>query len=502
MTVGALFRSVDGASVPPEAAGVRVRHLTDRSDDAGPGSLYFAVPGTKVDGHDFLPDVVKAGAAGAVVEHPVELPGAGNDLPLIRVPTVRRALAEAAATWFGSPAERLELVGITGTIGKTSVLNILDAILEEAGVRAASIGSLGVKIGQDSEETGYTAPDALRLQEALAGIVDADCPLAAMEVTTHALDQFRVHGVRFDLGVFTNLVPLEHMEYHGSFRHYVEAKSRYFDHLKPGAPVVHSAADRAVRRLVRTQDITPIPCGPNRSAAVRIEQLRMGAEGTRFELVFRRPLPRLHGDPLPPTSVAMRLPVLGRANVMNAALAATASACLGAPPEAAARALVHIEAARRRMQLAHQGRFSVLDDTVGHPESVSAVFEVVESLAPRRIHAVVSVRGMRGRRVNRQIGEALVVWNGHQPIDTLLVTTAEDHADERNRVDPAEREAFLAPLREKGVPYTEVSQVAEAVPRGLEAAGEGDLVLLLGAQAMDRAGEMAGEWLAAHPERA
>jgi len=115
---------------------------------------------------------------------------------------------------------------------------------------------------------------------------------------------------------------------------------------------------------------------------------------------------------------------------------------------------------------------------------------------------VVSVRGMRGRRVNRQIGEALVVWHGHQRLDTLLVTTAEDHADERNRVDPAEREAFLTPLREKGVPFTEVSAVEEAVPRALEAAGEGDLVLLLGAQGMDRAGEVAGEWIAANPGRA
>src|SRR5690606_1152079 len=157
------------------------------------------------------------GAVAVVVERRVE---GADGVPLVVVPSARQALAELAAIWHGYPARALRMVGVTGTLGKTSVLKMLEAILRTAGRRIGTIGSLGVGLPGRDEPTGYTAPDPLLLQRSLRRIADAGCDLAAMEVTSHALDQKRVHGIEYGLGVFTNLVPLEHMDYHRSFRRY------------------------------------------------------------------------------------------------------------------------------------------------------------------------------------------------------------------------------------------------------------------------------------------
>src|SRR5690606_5140809 len=222
------------------------------------------------DGHRFLADAVARGALAAVVEAGSEVPAG---VPALMVADTRVALAELGAAWYGRPADRLALVGITGTIGKTSVLSILAVILDRAGIPAGTIGSLGIRFGDTVRATRLTTPDALTLHSALAHMLAGGARLAAMEVTSHALVQQRVHGLRFGLGVFTNLTLLEHLEYHGSFRRYVEAKLRYFDHLERGAPLVYTAGDRLVHALVRDRrGARPVGCGPGGTVSVRAER--------------------------------------------------------------------------------------------------------------------------------------------------------------------------------------------------------------------------------------
>jgi UDP-N-acetylmuramoyl-L-alanyl-D-glutamate--2,6-diaminopimelate ligase len=435
-------------------------------------------------------------------------------VPVIEVENARRASAELAAAWHGHPARRLRLVGITGSIGKTSILAMLEAILITAGRSAGTIGSLGVHVdGETLGDTGHTAPGPLLLHRALARIADAGCDLAAMEVTSHALVQERVHGLRFDLGMFTNLVPLEHSEYHESFGDYAAAKRRLFDHLRPCAPLVYNVDSRVVRRLVHDSHATPVGCGFGRAARVRIEPHRMDDEGSRFTLHVRRPLPVVRtdrpadgtgdgagdgaavGEQVPTGSFPVELGVLGYSNMTNAALAATLALCLGVPPEAIVDALGRVPPQSRRLQRVHSGRFLVLDDTVGHPDSISAVFQVVRRLRPRRVHIAFAVRGQRGAVVNRHTAEALAIWTRRVPLASLLVTRSAEAADDRNTVDDAELEAVERALRDHAVDYGVRSRLDEAVTGVLEAAGDGDLVLLLGAQGMDAGQDIAREWL-------
>jgi len=310
-----------------------------------------------------------------------------------------------------------------------------------------------------------------------------------MEVTSHALDQDRVHGLVFALGVFTNLSPLEHLDYHGDFRSYAAAKSRFLGQMAPGAPVVYRAGDRAVRTLIDRHDVTPLSCGPFGVVSIRTDRLLLDRGGSRITLRVRRPLSRPGGVPLAPVTIPVELQVLGRPNISNASLAATAALCLGAETDAVIDALADHPAPWRRMQIVHRGRFTVLDDTVGHPDSISAVFEVAEKIRHHRLHVVYAVRGRRGSEINRRDAEALAIWSRRVPIHTLIVTSSEDVADERNRVERGEREAFVTMLRRYDKPHRHARDLRGAIDMVLDQCGRRDLVLLLGAQGMDRGAE-------------
>jgi UDP-N-acetylmuramoyl-L-alanyl-D-glutamate--2,6-diaminopimelate ligase len=189
------------------------------------------------------------------------------------------------------------------------------------------------------------------------------------------------------------------------------------------------------------------------------------------------------------------LRVHGGSGLYNGALAATAALCAGAPAQAVREALAAFPPPPRRMQIVHDGDFTILDDTVGHPESVSALFRVVRRIPHRRLHVAFAVRGRRGIEINRQIAKSLAIWSRRVPLSTLVVTSSVEAADERNRVDEAERAVFVEPLHAAGLPVVEAARLKDAVHQVLDRARDGDLVLLLGAQGMDRGAPIANAWL-------
>jgi UDP-N-acetylmuramoyl-L-alanyl-D-glutamate--2,6-diaminopimelate ligase len=486
MRLAELCRRVAGAQVPEAAAQLDVRSVQSDSREVVPGDIFVAVPGEAEDGRRHAAQAVSRGAIAVVSQTPLEVP-----VPVVLVRDARLALAQLAAVQAGLPAERLQLVGITGTMGKTSVLAMLSEILDVAGIRAGSVGSLGIEQPGGTVSTANTTPGALQLQQAMAGMVEDGVRVMAMEVTSHALLQGRIHGLSYDLGVITNLTMLEHLEYHGSFRGYAEAKRLFLQHLKPEAPIVHAAGDRVVSAMVADHGGPLIACGGHPGAMVSVRRGRLRLDGARIDLTIRRPLPRLDGDALQPTTFPLDLNTIGRTNIGNATLAAVAALCLGVEPPSIQTALAGMPAPPRRLQIVRPADPCIIDDTVGHPDSITGVFEVVRSARYRRLVVVFCVRGQRGPVINQRDAEALAIWSRRVPIDTLITTAASDTADERNTVSADEREAFLAVLEGEGLPFTHHDRLEDAVTAAVAAAGPGDLLLLLGAQGMDAGARLA-----------
>jgi UDP-N-acetylmuramoyl-L-alanyl-D-glutamate--2,6-diaminopimelate ligase len=476
-----LCRALPGAHVPRAAERVEVRAVQSDSREVRPGDVFVAVAGESEDGREHAGAAVAAGAVAVVSDAPLELP-----VPVVIVDDARHAAATLAAESLGRPADSLVLAGITGTIGKTSVLMMLSEILADAGIAAGIVGSLGIRHPGGGDATANTTPGAIPLQRALADMVAAGTRVAAMEVTSHALAQDRVHGLLYDIGTFTNLTMLEHLEYHGSFAEYAKTKRLFLGHLKPTAPLVYAAGDPVVRHVARRHPGPGVPCGGGGSTHVTVRRDELELAGTRVTLRVQRPLPRVAGPALQPLTFGLRLRTLGRAGTSNATLAAVTALCLGAGVDAVQSALARHAPPPRRLQVIRAADPIIIDDTVGHPDSITGVFEVAARAPHRRLVIVFCIRGQRGPVINARDAEAVAIWSRRVPVHELHITSAVDTADERNRVTAEERAAFLDVIRRSGMPHhAHHGRLEDAIEAALVSAGAGDLLLLLGAQGMD-----------------
>ena len=452
-----------------------------------PGDLFVAATGDRSHVGDFIADARKRGAAGIVA--PEAVAGAAS----VAISDPRAALPQLAAAFHDHPADELQLIGITGTLGKTSTTLLLGDILEADRKAVGVVGSLGIKLAEATQETGITTPDASVLQEALRWFADQGVGHVAMEVTSHALSQRRVDGLHFCLGLLTNLVPDEHLEYHPTPEHYLETKMRFLDFLDPAAPLVINADCELTRERTGHlgQQVVGVSCRGEPSAAVQVDGIAVRDGVSEFTL---RGVRRVQGlDSLAPgREMPLRLPLVGVSQVANAAMAAIAALLLGASPEGIRRGLANAHPIRRRMEVVRPGRPLVIDDTVGNPRSVEAVFETIRHL-PRigRLRILFGIRGMRGPEINSRLAAALAEGIGPYEAE-LVVTSSDDVADGRNRVSQAERDAFIDSFRAsaKGAALNFQPALGDAIPALLDGIGDDDLVLLLGAQGLDAAAGM------------
>jgi UDP-N-acetylmuramoyl-L-alanyl-D-glutamate--2,6-diaminopimelate ligase len=487
-----LIELAQAASLPMVGRDVEITSISPDSRTLEPGALFVAITGARRQGMAYVTEALDRGAVAVCGSAPV--PG----VPTLLSGNPRRALAALAAAFHGFPARTLPLIGITGSLGKTSTAQLLEAVLREAGIQAGVIGSLGVRFGTEVRDTGMTTPEATQIHAALSAFLERNASLALMEVTTHAIVQDRVAGLVFAMGILTNLVDDEHLEFHPTPEHYIRTKTRFFGMLADGAPLVLNADDATVRSVTGglRRPLIRVSTMASDEVDVSVQAVMLGAAGSRFELVVRHALMRTDGSTLEPLTLPLDLSLLGSQQVTNAALATTAALLAGAAPDAARRALANMPAVRRRMQVVHPRDPVVLDDTVGNPASILAVFETAAAIPHERLFVAYAVRGARGASINRCNAEALAAGLASMPGE-LIVTTSDDETDERNLVTDEERSAAYAALRESGIPFQAEPSVRTAVTRLLERAGARDMVLLLGAQGMDAGAAMALEAIAA-----
>jgi UDP-N-acetylmuramoyl-L-alanyl-D-glutamate--2,6-diaminopimelate ligase len=485
--------------LPLHGLDVEVSGIAVDSRDVQPGDLFVAQRGERTDGARFVPEARERGAVAVCAAAPVA------DLPTLVAADPRGAVPRLAATLYRHPAAQLRLVGITGTLGKTSTALLVQSALASSGVRVGVIGSLGVRHRGQVASTGMTTPDAPSIHRALREMVDAGVTTTVIEVTSHGIALRRVAGLTFVLGALTNLVPDEHLDFHGTPEHYLRTKAKFFDMLEPGAPLVVNRDDAHVRALVaeagiaRVRPVIAVSADGDPEADVVVTGLRCDAAGSVFALEIRRALPRADGGELAPGAVPLVLPVLGVHQVANAALAGVVALLAGGARAGVTESVAELAPIHRRMEVIRQASPTILDDTVGNPRSLDAVFATIRTIPHQGLRVAFGVRGARGPAINRRLAAALgrAIRATDRPV-LLVVTTSEDVAGARDRVREEEREAVFEALRQEGVPFSYQPALGAAVRQVLDGSGDGDLVLLLGAQGMDAAGGIARELLG-HP---
>ena len=432
----------------------RVAAVTDDSRLLRPGGLFVAVRGTDRDGHDYLGDVATRGAAAVVVED-----ASRTALPALVVRDGRRAAAIVAGEAFGTPAEGLTLVGVTGTNGKTTTGGMLRHLLDEPGARAASIGTLGVRVGSAGEVleggAGLTTPGPIELQRVLRALVDFQgVRSVAMEVSSHSLDQRRVEGVRFHAAVFTNLTQ-DHLDYHRTMDAYLAAKALLVGHLRPGGAAIVNADDPAWRGLPPAPRTIRFGAASD-DADVRARDIRYGDRGSEWTLEIGA---ERH---------EVRLPLIGAFNVENALGAAAAASAVGVPPATIAQRLSTLPQVPGRLEILHE-RPTVLRDYAHTPDALERALDAVRPFTRRALILVFGCGGDRDRTKRPLMGTIAA-----KGADRIIITSDNPRTEDPERILDDIEEGL------RGRPHERVEDRREAIARAIELAGDGDVVLLAG----------------------
>jgi UDP-N-acetylmuramoyl-L-alanyl-D-glutamate--2,6-diaminopimelate ligase len=429
--------------------------VTVDSRAARPGALFGAVCGTHQDGHRFLTEVHASGAAAAMVERA----DAALDLPQLVVADARAASAFAAAEFHGDPWDDLLLVGITGTNGKTTTAAIVRHLLATR-FAAASVGTLGI-IGPDGVvvpgSEGLTTPGPVEVAAWLRRLADGGVRGAAMEVSSHALDQRRVTAVRFDAAIFTNL-SRDHLDYHGTLEAYRDAKLRLLDLLKPGC-VAAANIDDAVWKGVAERAERCLTFGVGTVAEIRAEDVAIAQGGMRWTLCT------------PDGSAPVHLPLFGAYNVSNALGAAAALWSRGWSADELAAGLESLPQVPGRLECVtgQPGVPTVLIDYAHTPDALARALTAVRPLVRGRLIAVFGAGGDRDVGKRPEMGRVAAL-----SADLVVVTS-----DNPRTEDP---ESIIDAI-ESGMgdaPRLRVADRADAIRRALDEAGEDDLILLAG----------------------
>jgi len=472
----------DGRAVGPAAlSAIRVAGVSDDTRRIGPGGLFVAIAGSHVDGHDLLDRAAAAGAVAAIVERPVPHVA----LPQLIVGRSAAALADAASWWYGDPSRGLGVVGITGTDGKTTTSFLVAAALEAAGVSAGLIGTVEIRIGTAREPNPehMTTPGAPDLQRTLRAMVAAGNQAAVVETTSHGLAADRVRGIAYDAAILTNLTH-EHLEFHGSWEAYRDAKLSLFERLAvsdrnprkgPPAPAwpklaVVNADDPTAGAFVgvaQEAGARIVTYGTDASADVRATHSEEDASRLRVT----------YDAPSGPAKLELRL--AGRFNVHNALAAVALGEGLGLDPAAVRAGLESVEGVPGRMERVDAGQpFAVVIDYAHTPASLGAVLDILAPVAAARGGGLIAVFGSAGERdvekrsmMGRIAGERC----------RLVVATDEDPRGE-------DREAILDEIargaedagRRRGRDLLLIADRPAAIAAAFERARPGDVVLLAG----------------------
>ncbi len=456
---------------------VEIRGLFYDSRAVTPGGLFFALRGTAVDGHAFLARAASSGAVAVVVEDDTNLP---EGVASVTVRDARLAMARMAACYYGNPTAGVPLIGITGTNGKTTTTYLIESMLAKGGIPAAVLGTINYRFGATSFEASHTTPESVELQRILRQLVDLGARGVVMEVSSHSLEQRRVDGCRFDVGVFTNLTR-DHLDYHHDMESYLASKLRLFSELlvpdeeKPARYAVVNVDDPAGPTIARSSSCPVISYGLDPGAAISARDVVFSTTGISATLC----------TPAGETAFSSRL--LGRFNLYNILSAAGAAFALGLSLESIRSGIEqHGTVAGRLERVENDRGITVLVDYAHTGDALENVLKTLSELATDRIITVFGCGGDRDRGKRPIMGEIAGRYS-----DLAIITSDNPRSEEPLAIMREVRQGVLplglreytfedlsGEIVEKG--FLSVESRREAIRVAVRIARPGDIVLIAG----------------------
>ncbi len=451
MNLNALFQDVQiTGSLNTET----IHSLVCDSANVKPGDVFFCIQGLRRDGHSFAQEALERGALCVVAQRDLHL----GERQLLCDDT-RKAYALACANYFGHPASKLHIVGVTGTNGKTTVSTLLHRVLTRCGKVSGLIGTVENRIGIQAVPAVKTTPDAFELQRLLHDMADAGCTYAVMEVSSHALAQERVFGLSYEAGIFTNLTQ-DHLDYHGDMESYFSVKRRLFDRCAAG---IVNLDDPYGRRLVERGQSPFYTCGVReKNVDYRATDIEISSRGVHYCAQGMR---EGRGD-----MVSFCTP--GMFSVYNSLMAYAACRVLGIPGDEAALAIAQCPGVSGRCEVI--GTFdgiTVICDYAHTPDGMDNILSCVKGFAQGRIITVFGCGGNRDRRKRPLMGNAAAAYSD------LVIVTSDNPRDENPE---AIIDEIVRLTQWNGVAHIACEDRSEAIRQAVCSARAGDVIVLAG----------------------
>jgi UDP-N-acetylmuramoyl-L-alanyl-D-glutamate--2,6-diaminopimelate ligase len=420
------------------------------------GTLFVAIKGLNSDGHDYMEQAIDKGAVAIICEKlPEEL---RQGTCYIQVDNAPKVLAQVAATFYGHPSKNIKLVGVTGTNGKTTTATLLYKLFTQLGYKVGLISTVENKIGQEMLPTNFTTPDAVAINELLQRMINAGCEYAFMEVSSHAVDQERIGGLHFTGAIFSNLTH-DHLDYHKTFKAYLEAKKRFFDELPASSFALTNVDDRNGAIMLQNTRARKYSYGLKRQADFKAKIIENSFSGLHLNV---------NG-----TEVICRL--IGEFNAYNLMAVYGAAVLLEADPEEALMTLSNLTTAEGRFdyQKSPDGKVAIVD--YAHtPDALEKVLATIAHLrkGTEKVITVVGCGGDRDKK-KRPIMAKIACENSQQ-----VILTADNPRTEDAQTIIEEMEAGIPPhLKNKVLSIPDRKQ---AIKTAVQLATKGDIILVAG----------------------
>jgi UDP-N-acetylmuramoyl-L-alanyl-D-glutamate--2,6-diaminopimelate ligase len=442
---------------------MEVGEIVSDSKNVSPGSLFVALRGTRQDGHRFISEAVGRGAVAVVLEEP--LPGESqrkdSSVTYIRVEDTRQALSHLASTFFENPMDRLRLIGITGTNGKTTTAFLVQSLLDHAGLKTGLLGTIMYHLGGRSVEARHTTPGSLELQRLFSEMRSSDVTHVAMEVSSHALEQGRVAACRFDAAVFTNLSQ-DHLDYHGTMEAYFASKQKLFD-LTEGTRIIN-IDDPWGRTLKEGLSSRCWSFAIQEKADFYPEKIVSGVDG--IQMAVQTPV----GE------IKITSSLVGKYNIYNLIAAVAVGVAVGLSKESIASGIAAMKGVPGRFEKIDLGQeFLVIVDYAHTPDALARLLKAVAAISSERIITVFGCGGDRDRGKRAQMGEISARLS-----DKTIITSDNPRTESPSGIIQ-EIEAGILTLQ-SGPPgdYEIIPDRKEAIARSIGLAKPGDVVVIAG----------------------
>jgi UDP-N-acetylmuramoyl-L-alanyl-D-glutamate--2,6-diaminopimelate ligase len=452
-------------------AEVEVTGLALDSRQVEAGCLFVTYMGADRDGHLYIPDAVARGAVAVVGERP-RPDGVPDAVAYVQVPNGREALARLAAAWYGHPGRKMTVIGVTGTDGKTTTVNLLRSIMVSAGFKTGMVSTVNALIGDTYQDTGLhvTTPDALQLQSLLAQMAQVDTEVAILETTSHGLVQHRVTGAEFDVAVVTNITP-EHLDVHGTWEQYCADKARLLHALstawrKPGVPkvAVLNADDASYARLLPIPVDARCSYGLEQDADVTAGDIRTTERGMSFTVRASQ------------SAFELCTPLVERYNVYNVLAAASVALALGVPIPVIQDGVAALKGVTGRMERLDEGQdFAAIVDFAHTPAALDSALRALRPQTSGQLIVVFGCAGLRDVYKREKMGRV-----AGQLADVTVITAEDPRTEDLDAIIEQIAQGCEAAGALEGRDYYRVPDRSEAIAFAVRLARVGDIVVAAG----------------------